>query len=125
MSSVCIFTPTATATVAVTPSSLSLAFLSASYRLLLLFSLCHSLFVTHLYLSLLSCRPPPGVPATPSSSPLLIAANLLSSPKPSGNGSSQPPAINLLHSAAPILGQWRLPSLHKLPAYPSKAGPEN
>ena len=28
-------------------------------------------------------------------------------------------------SAAPILGQWRLPSLHKLPAYPSKAGPEN
>ena len=67
-------------------------------------SLCHSLFVTHLYLSLLSCRPPPGVLATPSSSPLLIAANLLSSPKPFGNGSSQPPAINLLHSAAPILG---------------------
>ena len=39
--------------------------------------------------------------------------------KPSGNGSSQHPTIDFFQSATPILGQWWLPSVHKLPAYPN------
>ena len=61
--------------------------------------------------SMLLCRSPSWIHATPSSPLLFVSANFLNSLPPIENGPYRSPPTNLLHSVPPILGQWRCSGL--------------